>query len=117
MSKFVAKKINANKYALFEDGNEFAHLIHVPGDEWLLSTLNVDLKRLFDATVFAADATLQAILWAIRAMLDHLKLIAERLAEANEAETRSAKFAATFKPVVNPRNGKVAFVPRKAVLA
>ena len=114
---FKAKKINLRTYALFEDGAEFAHLTRVSSDKWVLSTANVDLKRLFDATVFAADATLQAVLWAVRAILDHLREIAARLADANEAENRCNIFASTFRPVVNPRNGRVSFAPRQAVLA
>ena len=116
MSDFKAKRIKPDSYALFEGGAEFAHLTLVSG-KWLLSTANTELKRLFDATVFTADATVKAILLAIRAMLDHLREIAARLAEANESEARSAKFAATFKPVVNPRDGRVSFAPRNAVLA
>ena len=115
MSEFKAKKISAKSYALFEDAAEFGRLTQVH-DTWLLSTANVDLKRLFDATVFTADVTLKAILWAIRAILDHLAEIAARLAEANESEARSAKFAATFQSVVNPRDGRVTFAPRNAVL-
>jgi hypothetical protein len=116
MSEFKAKRIKPNRYALFEDAVEFAQLTQVR-DKWLLSTANTDLKRLFDATVFSADATIKAILWAIRAILDHLRQIAARFAEANETEARMAEFAKTFEPVVNPRNGKVTFTPRNAVLA
>jgi hypothetical protein len=113
---FTAKKITPKSFALFEDGTEFARLQIVRG-KYLLSTANADLKRVFDATVFTADATLQAVLWAIRAILDHLAEIAARLADANEREANCAKFAAEFEPVVNPRNGRVAFAPRNAVLA
>ena len=115
MSEFKAKKISAKSYALFEDATEFGRLTQVRGT-WLLSTANADLKRLFDATVFTADATFKAILWAIRAILDHLAEIAARLAEANESEARSAEFAKTFESVVNPRDGRVTFAPRNAVL-
>jgi hypothetical protein len=112
---FKAKRIKPNRYALFEDAAEFAQLTQVRG-KWLLSTANADLKRLFDATVFAADATLQAVLWAVRAILDHLREIAA-YSGSRDAEAHLAKFAATFKPVVNPRNGRVSFSPRYSALA
>ena len=114
MSEFKAKKISANGYALFEDAAEFGRLTQVRG-KWLLSTANADLKRLFDATVFAADVTLQSILWAIRAILDHLREIVARLADANEREARLAEFSKTFEPVVNPRDGRVTFAPRRVL--
>jgi hypothetical protein len=110
-SMFKAKKISAKSYALFEDAAEFGRLTQVR-DTWLLSTANADLKRLFDATVFTADATLQAILWAVRAILDHLREIAARLADANAQDAANAKFIATFQSVVNPRDGRVTFEKR-----
>jgi hypothetical protein len=113
---FKAKKLTPKSFALFEDDREFARLQIVRG-KYLLSTANAELKRLFDATTFTADATLQAVLWAIHAILEHLAEIAARLSAANAQEAENEKFAATFKPVVNPRNGRVAFAPRNAVLA
>jgi hypothetical protein len=115
MSEFKAKRIKPNRYALFEDAVEFAQLTQVSG-KWLLSTANAELKRLFDGTHFRPNSPITSVLWAIRAILDHLREIAARLAEANETETRLAEFAKTFEPVVNPRDGRVTFAPRNAVL-
>lgn len=74
---FKAKKLTENSFALFTDGREFARLQNLP-DRWVFSTTDSLLKTIFDATEFAADATVTDVLRAVRAMIDHIDALTDQ---------------------------------------